>query len=58
MVNASQGLFALGVVTFLFGGDIYSMFAGQPAEANILSAPPSLAALSEGGRVHVGYCTS
>ena len=32
MVNVSQGAVALGVLSLLFGGDLYSMFAGQPAE--------------------------
>ena len=32
MVNVSQGAVALGVLTLLFGGDLYSMFAGQPTE--------------------------
>ncbi|KAL0037309.1 hypothetical protein WJX79_001093 [Trebouxia sp. C0005] len=50
MVNFQQGLFGLGVLTLLFGGDIYSMFAGQPSGATT-GAPPSLASLSSGGRV-------
>ena len=33
MVNISQGDVALGVLTLLFGGDLYSMF-GQQAEVN------------------------
>ena len=33
MVNVSQGAVALGVLTLLFGGDLYSMF-GQPAEVD------------------------
>ena len=33
MVNVSQGAIALGVLTLLFGGDLYSMF-GQPAEVD------------------------
>lgn len=40
MVNVSQGAVALGLLTLLFGGDLYSMF-GQPAEVD-LSAPTSL----------------
>lgn len=35
MVNFQQGLFGLGVLTLLFGGDIYSMFAGQPSGVRI-----------------------
>ncbi|KAL0036343.1 hypothetical protein WJX77_003312 [Trebouxia sp. C0004] len=52
MVNFQQGLLGLGVLTVLFGGDIYSMFAGQSSGATT-SAPSSLASLSSGGRVHV-----
>ena len=35
MVNISQGAIAVGVLTLLFGGDIYSMFAGEPAEVSL-----------------------
>ena len=34
MVNISQGAIAIGVLTLLFGGDIYSMFAAEPAEVS------------------------
>ena len=33
MVNVSQGAVALGILTLLFGGDLYGMF-GQPAEVD------------------------
>jgi len=38
MVNFQQGLFGLGVLTLLFGGDIYSMFAGQSSGVRVASA--------------------
>lgn len=38
MVNVSQGAVALGVLTLLFGGDLYSMF-GQPAEVDHFGTP-------------------
>ena len=34
MVNISQGAVAAGVLTLLFGGDLYSMIAGQAVEVN------------------------
>ena len=38
MVNFQQGLFGLGVLTLLFGGDIYSMFAGQSSGVRLVFA--------------------
>ena len=35
MVNFQQCLFGLGVLTLLFGGDIYSMFAGQSSGVRV-----------------------
>ncbi|BDA44854.1 hypothetical protein COCOBI_06-3320 [Coccomyxa sp. Obi] len=57
-INASQGVLALGVLTLLFGGDILTLLSGTGVSPQQESTAPQKDALSQGGKVHISFCTS